>query len=200
VQSANINVNYIIICAVDSGYGMGKENNIPWLKDRRFKWDMDHFISKTAHSTVIMGYNTMKSIRKPLKTRVNIVIAKNDKPIDSEEMYVDLRIIKDEDKPIKINFNDNQFYIVSDLQTATNLAEESLCDDEQDIYIIGGRKTYIEAIEKNIVSSAYISVLEDFFDCDVLFPVRLFNNNFLKISSCKYDNGEIFEYICKKKK
>ena len=64
------------IVAVDKKWGIGKQNGL--LFD--IPEDMKFFRQKTAGKTVCMGYNTLLSFpnSKPLKNRVNIVLAPQD--------------------------------------------------------------------------------------------------------------------------
>ena len=65
-----------IILASDSMSGIGKDNMIPWNVPK----DMELFKSLTSavcnlEKVVIMGYNTMKSLKNGyLKNRINIII------------------------------------------------------------------------------------------------------------------------------
>lgn len=60
-----------LIVATDSKDGIGKDNTIPWTS----RADMKHFKETTMGSTVIMGFNTFKSLDyKPLPGRNNVVV------------------------------------------------------------------------------------------------------------------------------
>lgn len=61
------------IVAVDNNWGIGKNNDLLFS----LKEDMKFFREKTSGKTVCMGYNTLLSFpnSKPLKNRVNIVLA-----------------------------------------------------------------------------------------------------------------------------
>lgn len=64
------------IVAVDNNWGIGKNNDLLFS----LKEDMKFFREKTNGKTVCMGYNTLLSFpnSKPLKNRVNIVLAPED--------------------------------------------------------------------------------------------------------------------------
>lgn len=64
------------IVAVDKKWGIGKKNDLLF----NLPEDMKFFREKTKGKTVCMGYNTLLSFpnSKPLKNRVNIVLAPND--------------------------------------------------------------------------------------------------------------------------
>lgn len=64
------------IVAVDKKWGIGKNNDLLFSIPE----DMKFFREKTAKKVVCMGYNTLLSFpgSKPLKNRVNIVLAPDD--------------------------------------------------------------------------------------------------------------------------
>lgn len=68
------NSMFNLILAMDENLGIGKNNSLPW----NIPEDMKNFKKVTTGSTVIMGKNTAKSIGKPLKNRINIVISKTE--------------------------------------------------------------------------------------------------------------------------
>lgn len=62
------------ILAVDSEFGIGKDNKLPW----RHPEDLAYFKSKTLKQLNVMGNNTWKSLpdnMRPLPDRMNAVIA-----------------------------------------------------------------------------------------------------------------------------
>ncbi len=64
----------LIVC-VDSEYGIGKSNDLPWYIPE----DLKHFKQVTDGHTVVMGRNTWDSIQdkyKPLPNRENIVLSR----------------------------------------------------------------------------------------------------------------------------
>lgn len=64
------------IVAVDKKWGIGKNNDLLF----NLPEDMKFFREKTKDKTVCMGYNTLLSFpnSKPLKNRVNVVLAPSD--------------------------------------------------------------------------------------------------------------------------
>lgn len=66
-------INISLIAAISKNRVIGKKNKIPWKLINDLKWFKYH----TLHKTVIMGNTTYKSIKKPLKNRLNIVLSKN---------------------------------------------------------------------------------------------------------------------------
>ena len=65
------------IACIDENWNIGKDNKLLF----KIKKDMNFFKEFTDGKTVIMGYNTFKSLpkKKPLSNRVNVVVTKNHK-------------------------------------------------------------------------------------------------------------------------
>lgn len=59
-----------LIACVDRNYGIGKDNKLLFS----FKEDMEFFKNTTMNHTVVMGYNTYKSIGTHLDGRENVVL------------------------------------------------------------------------------------------------------------------------------
>lgn len=73
----------LIVC-VDSEYGIGKSNELPWYVPE----DLKHFKNITDGHTVVMGRKTWESIPekfKPLKNRENIVLSRT---LDDERCLI----------------------------------------------------------------------------------------------------------------
>ena len=67
-----------LIVATDQKYGIGRENALPWPRNKR---DMEWFRQATMGHVVVMGRRTWESIgSKPLPGRINGVISS--KPVD----------------------------------------------------------------------------------------------------------------------
>ena len=95
-----------LIAAVGKNGEIGKNNNLIW----HLKEDMQYFKQTTLHHTVIMGYNTYKSIGSSLAHRKNIVITRNNKNNINDK---DILVYDDIDKLIK-DLNHNEEYFVID--------------------------------------------------------------------------------------
>lgn len=90
------------IVAVDKKWGIGKKNDLLFSLPE----DMKFFREKTANKIVCMGYNTLLSFpgSKPLKNRINIVLAPDDVKRDDciivhtlEELSIELKKYNSED-------------------------------------------------------------------------------------------------------
>ncbi len=76
-----------MIAAIGENAEIGRNNDLLWHLPDDFKW----FIKHTKGKTVIMGRNTMNSLGKPLKNRVNVVLSsKNEDIIPGFEYYATL--------------------------------------------------------------------------------------------------------------
>lgn len=87
-----------IIACIDSNYGIGKNNDIPW----KLNPDLKYFKQMTLNSVIIMGANTWRSIgSKSLPNRINLVIS-NTIPNSYKSIEDALTEAKKYDKPIFI--------------------------------------------------------------------------------------------------
>jgi dihydrofolate reductase len=62
-----------IIAAIDSNYGIGKNNQLIW----HLPADLKRFKSKTTGHHIIMGRKTFESLGKALPNRTSIIISRN---------------------------------------------------------------------------------------------------------------------------
>ncbi len=105
-----------LIVAVDKNWGIGKNNGL--LFD--LKADMRHFVENTRGKTVIMGYNTLRSLPggMPLKGRINIVLY----PEGSDE-----------------DANERGYILARSLEELAREVQKYASDD---VYVIGGAMMY----------------------------------------------------------
>lgn len=160
-----------IIVAIDSNNGIGKRNKLPW----KIKQDMDFFKKKTtftpypeSYNVVIMGYNTWKSIperNKPLDDRINIVITNN-----HQEEFSDDSTKSDE----------KSYNFITDIHTATSF--QNALDMAyslkvvNNIFVIGGKKVYEEALTHPDLRHLYSTKLMNDYKCDT--QINYSNSNF----------------------
>ena len=76
---------FSIIAAVGKNRELGKNNQLIF----HLKEDMDFFRDTTTGHTVVMGYNTWKSLPGKLKNRRNLVVSFNEVP-EADETITDL--------------------------------------------------------------------------------------------------------------
>ena len=87
---------FSIIAAVGKNRELGKDNQLIF----RIKEDMDFFRDTTTGHTVVMGYNTWKSLPGKLKDRRNLVVSYTEVP-EADETITDLDIFINEHQDSK---------------------------------------------------------------------------------------------------
>ena len=131
-------MNISLIAAIGRNNELGANNELLWHIPEDFQW----FKSKTMGKTMVMGRNTMLSLKKPLKNRENWVLTS--RPEDIIEGFV--------------GFSSWD----SILKKAIELKLEELM-------IIGGANIYNQAME--FADELIIThVLAEFPEADVFFP------------------------------
>lgn len=126
------------IVAIAENFAIGKDGKLPW----HYSADLKFFKETTINHAVVMGFNTWKSIGKPLPNRLNIVLS---------------RVRQVENQP--------NVLLVRDKEEVFALSKYLNCD----LFVIGGAETYqnfADAIEKWIVTEVPLSVE----DADVFMP------------------------------
>ncbi|HLF18002.1 MAG TPA: dihydrofolate reductase [Candidatus Omnitrophota bacterium] len=145
---------FSIVVATDTNNGIGKNGQLPWHLPGDLKYFRE-LTSKTKapdkKNAVIMGRKTWESIPpkfRPLAGRINIVLTKN----------------KDLEVPVEV-------YKAQDFDQAFEILEKApLMDLVENIYVIGGAKTYQEALKKPECQKLYITQVLHSFSCDAFFP------------------------------
>ncbi|MGI9035478.1 MAG: dihydrofolate reductase [Pyrinomonadaceae bacterium] len=118
------------IVAVAKNFAIGKSGKLPW----HFPADLKFFKETTSGNAVVMGFNTWKSIGKPLPKRLNIVLS-------------------------RANSIERQPNVLLFRNSAEVLALSKFL--KGDLFIIGGAETYqnfSSAIEKWIVTKIPVKV------------------------------------------
>jgi dihydrofolate reductase len=126
------------IVAVSKNLAIGKDGKLPW----HYSSDLKFFKRTTSGNTIVMGFNTWKSIGKPLPKRLNVIMTRS-RTIKYMERVLVLRRIEDA-------------IVLSDYING-------------DMFIIGGAETYrsfAHAIEKWIVTE----IPETVEDADAFMP------------------------------
>ena len=137
-----------LILACDINNGIGKNNELPW----KIKEDLKHFQNITSYTqfpteknVVIMGYKTWKSIGKPLKNRINIVISKNHS-IDESEYVKQVRKIEN---------------VYKSLNSFSNIYK---------VFVIGGAQIYRYFLPH--VDTIYLTKIYYKYECDVFIELE----------------------------
>ena len=120
----------IAIVAVDRNGAIGKGGKLPW----HYSADLKFFKETTIGNTVVMGYNTWRSLKKPLPNRLNVVLSRQSE-IQAQDSVMVLRSVE------------------SVLSAAK--------DCEGDLFVIGGEQifsAFLPHIEKWIVTEVPLTV------------------------------------------
>lgn len=120
------------IVAISKNFAIGKDGKLPW----HYSADLKFFKQTTTGNAIVMGWNTWKSIGKPLPNRLNIVLSRKGEIQD----HPDVRVVRTKDEVIEL---------------AATL--------DSDVFIIGGAgtfETFAKEIEKWYVTEVPI-VVED---------------------------------------
>ena len=126
-----------LIFAMDKNNLIGKNNDLPWY----YPEDLKYFKEVTMNKTVVMGFNTFKSIfdriGKPLPNRTNVVLSRN------------------------TNLKYDGVIFTNDLKTF-------LDGKEEEIFIIGGKQVYEATVA--LADRLYITHINKEYEGDVYFP------------------------------
>ncbi|MGI8544417.1 MAG: dihydrofolate reductase [Aridibacter sp.] len=112
------------IVAIAKNYAIGKNGKLPW----HYSADLKFFKKTTLNNAIVMGFNTWKSIGKPLPKRLSIVLSRS-------------REIENQPNAILMRGKDEVLALSKYLSG--------------DVFVIGGAETYktfAEVIDKWIVT------------------------------------------------
>lgn len=126
------------IAAVAKNFAIGKDGKLPW----HYSADLKFFKETTHGNTIVMGFQTWKSIGKPLPKRLNIVLSRS----NSIENQPNVLLVRSKEEVLALS----KFL-------------------KGDLFIIGGAKTYrnfADIIEKWIVTE----IPERIEDADAFMP------------------------------
>ncbi len=104
--------------------------------------DLKHFKETTMGSPVIMGRRTYESIGRALPGRTNIVLTRD------------------------ASFKAAGILVASSIEEALKLV-----DDAPLAFIIGGANLYAQALEKHLISSAWVTEIDAAPEADAFFPM-----------------------------
>lgn len=149
------------IVAIAQNFAIGKNGKLPW----HYPADLKFFKQTTLNHAVVMGFNTWKSIGKPLPKRLNIVLSRSQN-LENQPNVILLR-----SKPEVIA-----------------LTKYLNCD----LFLIGGAATYenfADAIDKWIVTQ----IPETVTDADTFMPQNFFDK-FLLIKTENLEDNLIVKF------
>ena len=161
------------IVAVDKKWGIGKQNDLLF----NIPEDMKFFRQKTANKTVCMGYNTLLSFpnSKPLKNRVNIVLAPSD--VERDDCIV--------------------------VHTLEELSKELKKYD--DVFVIGGAMFYktmlpyceeifVTKVDADGEATVFYPNLDENANFEMIEQSEEIESNGLKIRFTTYKNNAVLEF------
>jgi len=128
----------IAIVAIAKNFAIGKDGKLPW----HYSADLKFFKQTTTNHAVVMGFNTWKSIGKPLPNRLNIVLSRS-QTIENQPNVLLLRSAEE----------------------VAALANYLKCD----VFVIGGAKTY-ENFADRIDEWIVTEIPETIEDADTFMP------------------------------
>lgn len=142
-----------LIIAVDHGNAIGWSDGD--LAYRDLKLDMRRFKELTTGGTVIMGFNTFASLKRPtgLPNRKNIVLTR--KPYREAREFFSAS---------------SDIDIISSLDYVRDLVKRQ---PERDLWIIGGKSVYEEALKMGIVDEIYMTLIHADCEADVRLDIDL---------------------------
>lgn len=121
-----------VLVACDLNRLIGYNNTIPWHYKQRYpeiqpsvRKDLKFFRSTTVGRPIIMGRTTFRTLPKPLKKRLNIVLSSK----------------------YSLDTNDDEYRVITcrNWDEALSVASEHAVDDEA--FIIGGASVYRQAFD-----------------------------------------------------
>lgn len=153
-----------MIACVDKNWGIGYQNKLQF----NFPEDKKFFKDMTMGKTVVMGYNTFKSIGKPLDGRRNIVIINDDNMVWTPPENLEYMTIENFEKYIQKNK-----------------------DELKEIWIIGGEYMYNKFFRR--ASEFYITQVNAVKAADKHFPNLDFYGGYNKVEVIS--TGNVDEHI-----
>lgn len=165
---------YLIgIVAMTTDFVVGKGGALPW----RIKEEMQHFVRETKGKTVVMGWNTWKSIGyKPLPGRVNIVINSRSRFAEPDQNVAVTPLLVYGPGVFKIRQLDPEGKL--DIEWVevqnTQALDRYLESTTGDVFVIGGPKTY--KMLYPWMANLIVSWIKEPYAGDSYFPPEIFLN------------------------
>ncbi|XP_022213566.1 dihydrofolate reductase [Drosophila obscura] len=148
-------LRFNLIVAVCENFGIGLKGDLPW----RLKSELKYFSRTTKRTSdpnkrnvVIMGRKTYFGVpasKRPLPERLNIVLSTTLQPA---ELPSDVVLCPSLEEAMK------------------HLEAETLRDQIENVWIVGGSGVYEEAMASPRCNRLYITKIQQNFECDTFFP------------------------------
>lgn len=103
------------IVAIAKDLAIGKDGKLPW----HYPADLKFFKQTTTGNIVVMGWNTWRSIGKPLPNRLNIVLSRGGELNENEN----LKLVRDKNDVIRLAV-DSDVFIIGGAQTYRTFASD----------------------------------------------------------------------------
>lgn len=173
-------MKFSLVVAVDQGFGIGKNNTMPW----HLPLDLKHFSNITTMvqdskktNAVIMGRKTWDSLpekHRPLKNRVNVVLSRGE--LNLPEGVLLFHSLEEALKSLEENYQQNS--------------------QIENVFVIGGANIFEQAIKHHDCQTVYLTQIDQTFNCDTFFPKESLQKNFsLKSTSeVSEENGIKFSF------
>tara|TARA_B100000886_G_scaffold251948_2_gene177886 strand:- start:19 stop:507 length:489 start_codon:yes stop_codon:yes gene_type:complete len=154
------------IMAVDDKGGISRGKSMPWPKN---SLDLQWFKKNTLNCVVVMGRKTWEDpfMPTPLKSRVNILITKNDSNF----------------------FPGADNYINKDVNKQIHELQKKHID--KDIFIIGGSE--IIKLTIDIIQEFYLTRIYGNYNCEKFLDISMITHNMELIKKIEGDNTCHFE-------
>lgn len=153
-------IQFNVIAAIDINGGISKHNQIPWY----FPDDFKHFKKLTNNGYCLMGRNTYEEINKKMSDKGKDQVLPNRTSFVLSHTLTDLpnaTVVKSVEEAIKL--------VPYDGVTKRNF------------WFIGGPSIF--SIGLSYSSNAYMTLINDQYDCDCFFPYEQLQ----RIYRCTYD-------------
>lgn len=169
----------IIIVAVDEVGGFGKDGRIPW----HFPEDLQRFKMITEGHICVMGRRTYEDILAARKIR--------DKqkgitqPIDE--------ILRGRRSFVVTSDTTTNMPGITKIKDMTDVLNIIPLDDKREIFVIGGRKMFIQAL--SWCERIFMTIVKgDTYDCDVNFPIEVLNKAWKIVSGQQTEKAYFVVY------
>lgn len=155
------------IVAVDEKYGLAKDGQIPW----KSKTDMNFFKTSTTNNIVVMGSNTLLSLRNanPLPNRLNIVLTRDPNKFNNDDKYKHLENIRFMDETMFSMFLEDPISVIIP-------GQYKFLNFDYKIFIIGGDQIYTAFCER--CSTIWLTKIKANYECDLIFSYNANPNKY----------------------
>jgi dihydrofolate reductase/thymidylate synthase len=157
---------FSLIVARDAAGGIGYNGQIPWHYPTDLKLFKTLTTDPTQQNAVVMGYNTWRSLRRPLSGRINIVISATHYEAASKQAAVMLKAeLAAATVPAHV-----------EVYKSPNDFLRSACADIH-YWIIGGRQIYEWFLANHLVTAIYDTQIASKYTCDTILDLDSIYNS-----------------------